>query len=132
MDVAPAAHRILGGIEEDKVQVHPARFKKTFSDWLLKIRPRCISRQLRWGHRIPVWTDEEGNQYAFEEETVLEKTRGKKTVLSRMIFNLVADSRLTNPFSIEQLIEVLLSPILVDQHDCVADAYISMYKDLFS
>ena len=34
----------------------PDHFVKTWDNWLVNIRPWCISRQLWWGHRIPVWT----------------------------------------------------------------------------
>jgi len=49
-----------------------------------------------------------------------------------MIFNLIADSRLTNPFNIESLIEILLSPALVNQYESVGHAYIDMYRTKYS
>ncbi|MDD4003752.1 MAG: valine--tRNA ligase [Elusimicrobiaceae bacterium] len=39
----------------DRVQIHPAAWKKPFVDWLRNIEDWCISRQIWWGHRIPVW-----------------------------------------------------------------------------
>ncbi|MDD4077541.1 MAG: valine--tRNA ligase [Bacilli bacterium] len=38
-----------------KINFIPARFEKTFTDWLIDIQDWCISRQLWWGHRIPAW-----------------------------------------------------------------------------
>ncbi|MFA6627477.1 MAG: valine--tRNA ligase, partial [Bacilli bacterium] len=43
----------------DKIQFIPARFEKTFLNWLTNIQDWCISRQLWWGHRIPAWYRED-------------------------------------------------------------------------
>ena len=41
--------------EDTKINFYPKRFEKTFTQWLENIEDWCISRQLWWGHRIPVW-----------------------------------------------------------------------------
>ena len=38
-----------------RVRIHPERQARRYLDWLENIRPWCISRQLWWGHQIPVW-----------------------------------------------------------------------------
>ncbi len=132
MNIDPAAKKIIKHLDNDDVKVHPERFKHTFMQWLEDLRPRCISRQLwRW-HRIPVRYDEEGKKYVFDEDTVLTQTKGKKIALSHIIFNLIADSRLANPFNLEQLIEVLLSPSMVNHQESIGYAYIKMYREKFA
>jgi len=47
----PALEAVLSG----RIKVLPERFIKVYTEWLTNIRDWCISRQLWWGHRIPVW-----------------------------------------------------------------------------
>ncbi len=42
-------------VERDEVRIVPGQWKRVYLDWMREIRPWCISRQLWWGHRIPVW-----------------------------------------------------------------------------
>jgi valyl-tRNA synthetase len=45
----------IEAVEQDRVRIAPAQWKRVYLDWMNEIRPWCISRQLWWGHRIPVW-----------------------------------------------------------------------------
>ncbi len=47
----PALDAVLNG----DVQLHPAKFKNLYRQWMENVRDWCISRQLWWGHRIPAW-----------------------------------------------------------------------------
>jgi valyl-tRNA synthetase len=42
-------------VEREEVRIVPQQWKRVYLDWMRKIRPWCISRQLWWGHRLPVW-----------------------------------------------------------------------------
>jgi valyl-tRNA synthetase len=42
-------------VRDGTIELHPERFRKVYLDWMENIRPWCISRQLWWGHQIPVW-----------------------------------------------------------------------------
>jgi len=48
-------------LRDGHVKFHPAHWTKTYEHWLENIQDWCISRQVWWGHRIPVWYKQEGN-----------------------------------------------------------------------
>ncbi|MFQ5636484.1 MAG: valine--tRNA ligase [bacterium] len=52
----PLAEPALQAVKEGKIKFHPTRWTKVFTNWLENIHDWCISRQIWWGHRIPIYT----------------------------------------------------------------------------
>jgi valyl-tRNA synthetase len=54
-DMTKLAEPAIAAVKDGRVRFVPERFERVYLDWMENIRPWCISRQLWWGHQIPVW-----------------------------------------------------------------------------
>ena len=77
--MAPLVQAAVDCVEDGRTQFVPERFTKTYTGWMDNIRDWCISRQIWWGHRIPVWyCDDCGEVIASRTDiTVCPKCGGK-------------------------------------------------------
>ncbi|WP_338683373.1 valine--tRNA ligase [Streptomyces acidiscabies] len=58
--VAPLAKAAGDAVRDGRVAIHPEDMSKRYFDWVDNMHDWCISRQLWWGHRIPIWYGPEG------------------------------------------------------------------------
>jgi valyl-tRNA synthetase len=72
----PLAAPALRVVHEGKVQFHPDRWTKVYEHWMTNIRDWCISRQIWWGHRIPVYYTPDGNFIPARNEEEARKKLG--------------------------------------------------------
>jgi len=62
----PLAEEAIKVVEKDKIKFYPQRWKKVYLNWMYNIQDWCISRQIWWGHRLPVYYCRDCRQQANE------------------------------------------------------------------
>ncbi len=68
VDMKPLAKPAIEAVTSGRTQFIPDRFSKQYMNWMENIRDWCISRQLWWGHRIPVWYCDECGEVIVSRE----------------------------------------------------------------
>ncbi len=66
--IEPLAQAALEAVRDGRIKIVPERFEKVYFNWLENIKDWCISRQLWWGHRIPVWYCPDGHMTTGRED----------------------------------------------------------------
>ncbi|OQM34137.1 valine--tRNA ligase [bacterium endosymbiont of Pedicinus badii] len=69
-DLSKSAIKI---VKKNQINIFPKQYKNMFFKWMENAKDWCISRQIYWGHKIPVWYDKFGNTYFGENEKEVRK-----------------------------------------------------------
>ncbi|RKX29213.1 MAG: valine--tRNA ligase [Candidatus Zixiibacteriota bacterium] len=70
------AQPAIEAVKTGKVKFHPDYWSKTYLHWMENIRDWCISRQLWWGHRIPIWYAEDGSMFVSADRPTADECPG--------------------------------------------------------
>jgi valyl-tRNA synthetase len=80
VDAAKMAGPARDAVTDGRVKIMPESGEKVYFHWMNNIEPWCISRQLWWGHQIPVWYDAEGREYCAASEAEAVAMAGGKSL----------------------------------------------------
>lgn len=80
-DQPKLAEPVIEATKRGEVKFHPERYEGIFLAWMENIREWCISRQLWWGHRIPVWYTAEGEAFAGLNQADAQTKAGDKPLV---------------------------------------------------
>ncbi|MEL7042675.1 MAG: valine--tRNA ligase [Pseudomonadota bacterium] len=83
VDAQTLAKPAIAAVREGRTKFVPENWDRTYYNWMENIEPWCISRQLWWGHRIPVWYDDAGNHYCALTEAEAQAMAGEGSELSQ-------------------------------------------------
>lgn len=87
VDAPKLAVDAIRAVEDGDMQFVPKSYEKTYFEWMRNIQPWCISRQLWWGHQMPIWYGPDGEIFCEENEdeakAAAAKYYGKEVELTR-------------------------------------------------
>lgn len=87
VDAPVLAKEAIRAVEDGEMQFVPKSYEKTYFEWMRNIQPWCISRQLWWGHQMPIWYGPDGEIFCEENEEEANaaalKHYGKQVELTR-------------------------------------------------
>ncbi len=97
VDTKKLAKDAIKVVENGDIRFIPKQWEKTYLNWMYNIREWCISRQIWWGHRIPVWYCQNcGHTNVFSDDNFDELAK-------KVIFNIYGDTRIGQFFTKEEL-----------------------------
>ncbi len=70
-------------VKENKISFYPENYKKIYFKWMYNIEDWCISRQIHWGHKIPIWYDIKNQKTytGFNKKEIYKKNKIKKNII---------------------------------------------------
>jgi len=90
VDAKSLSKKPIQTVKKRQTTFFPENWTKTFHQWMNNIEPWCISRQIWWGHRIPVWYGNDGKIFAAESENDAEKLA--KAYYKNKTYNLIQET----------------------------------------
>ena len=121
VDTAKIVQPAINAVKDGTTKILPEGDKKVYFHWLENIEPWCISRQLWWGHQVPVWNDIEGNAYCAisEEEAVKKAFNNYKSKYPDFTIKILVDNGSNNFDSIKddentKIITLIRDPDVLD------------------
>ena len=87
VDAPTLAKEAIRVVEDGEMEFVPKSYEKIYFEWMRNIQPWCISRQLWWGHQMPIWYGPDGHIFCEEDEETAQKAAdefyGKREELTR-------------------------------------------------
>ncbi|MEM9668730.1 MAG: valine--tRNA ligase [Pseudomonadota bacterium] len=77
------AKEAIAAVQDNRTRFVPENWEKTYYNWMNDIQPWCVSRQLWWGHRIPVWYGPNGEVYCAMSEAEAQAQAGEGVPLTQ-------------------------------------------------
>src|SRR5262245_18531866 len=74
------AQPAIDAVKDGRIRFVPERYTRIYLNWMENIKDWCISRQLWWGHRIPVWYTEDGEKIAARNEAEAQQRAGNRAI----------------------------------------------------
>ena len=87
VDAPTLAREAIRAVEQGEMEFVPKSYEKTYFEWMRNIQPWCISRQLGWGHQMPIWYGPDGEIFCEENvdeaQAAADKHYGRHVELTR-------------------------------------------------